>query len=356
MKNRNYIFLFIFLGIGIYFLFQSYQKNHWQDFKFINLETFKNKKKSLKVLTYSSFAGVYGPGRIIKKQFEAFCDCKVQWFLAEDSTALWQRFVLIPEVDVVIGWDQITLQSAGTLNWEDLSKLKNNLLKKSSSQLKPDESFFQNPYFLPLDWSPIGFIRRENKQSLFSLKTLYKISGKLSFPEPRTSSLGLQFYYWIYELFEGDQKEIESFLKKLKAKVYGPVFSWSLAYGFFQKGQSDRGLSYLSSLIYHQTEEPNKTYLFSPFKEGHPYQVEFLSISKTSENKQLALKFAEFLFSKDIQNLIMNTNYMFPVSQEIPSHSLLNLKSLKLISYKRLNEFIKKKKVLLQLWEQSLYE
>ena len=71
-----------------------------------------SQKETVKVLTYSSFAGVYGPGRMIKTQFESLCECKVLWFLAEDSTALLQRFTLLSDIDVVIGWDQITLKSA----------------------------------------------------------------------------------------------------------------------------------------------------------------------------------------------------------------------------------------------------
>ena len=298
-------------------------------------------KKSLKVLTYSSFAGVHGPGRIIKEKFEAFCECEVHWFLAEDSTALWQRFSIVPEIDLVIGWDQITLKSAGSAVWENLSELQ--------------KSPFPNSHFLPLNWSPIGFLYKEGTTPVFSLKSLYKIQGTISFPEPKTSTLGLQFYYWIYEVFAGDRKQVSDFLSQLKNKVYGPVFSWSMAYGFFQKGQTDMGLSYLSSLLYHQKTEQNKAYFFADFTEGHPYQIEFLSVSKTSKNKQLALDLAGFLLSTDIQQLIQKTHYMFPVYQGLKVPKLLNLKSVQLISYQKLDEFIKQKNELLELWKKNLY-
>ena len=162
-------------------------------------------------------------------------------------------------------------------------------------------------------------------------------------------------YYWIYEVFKGDEKQIADFLKKLKNKIYGPVFSWSLAYGFFQKGQTDMSLSYLSSLLYHQKEQPGDSYSFSYFEEGQAYQIEYISVSRNSNSRELALKFAEFLLSKKIQKEIQERHYMFPVSKEIVDHKFLKQKPIKFISYRRLNEFISRKKDMLKLWEDSLY-
>ncbi len=312
-------------------------------------------KKILKVLTYSSFAGVYGPGRDLKEIFKSFCECELQWFLAEDSTALSQRFALIPGIDVVIGWDQITLQSAEKGQWENLDLLKEKFIKEGIHRDFGKESFLQNPYFFPLDWAPIGFIHKDKNRSLESLKSLYKIKGKISLPEPHSSTLGLQFYYWIYEVFEGNAQDLFHFLKTLKNKIYGPVFSWSLAYGFFQKGQTDMGLSYLSSLLYHQKEDKGKPHFFAYFKEGHPCQFEFFSISKKSKNKKLALVFATFLLSKEAQKLIQEKHYMFSVSKEIGTHKLLKQEQVKFISYKRLNDFIHNKEDLLKMWEKTLY-
>ena len=312
------------------------------------LQTNSSAKTILKVLTYSSFAGVYGPGRTIKEQFERVCQCQLKWFLTEDSTALWQRFSILSKIDIVLGWDQITLSAVQNQPWENLHFL------KQFVQFE-DSPFLKNPYFIPLDWSPIGFLYKGKGPSVSSLKSLPKIKGSISFPEPRASSLGLQFYYWIYEVFKGDKRQIASFLKQLKDKVYGPVFSWSLAYGFFKKGQTDMGLSYLSSLLYHQKQEKDQNYIFANFTEGQAYQLEFFSLSKKSKNKDLAIQFAKFLLSKKIQKLLLDTHYMFPVSRTLPSHSLLNSSSLKLISYQKLDEFIKHKKELLHLWEETTH-
>ena len=314
------------------------------------------KKPRLKVLAYSSFSGVYGPGRKIQAQFETFCECEVQWFFSEDSTALLQRFLLISHIDLVIGWDQITLPLAENTLWEDLSFLKEELVKKKLSF--EQEDFFKTPYFLPFAWSPIGFIYRDPMDIhplKGTLKSLFYVKGQISFPEPRSSSLGLQFYYWIYEIFKGDKELITHFLTSLKKKIYGPVFSWSLAYGFFQKGKTEMGLSYLSSLIYHHKEEKTKPYFFATFKEGHPYQVEFISISNKGKNKDLAKSFAKFLLSKNIQENIRETHYMFPLAKNLSSHPLLKTHTIHLISYSQLKDFINQKEELLNVWEDILY-
>ena len=314
-----------------------------------------SERKTLRVLTYSSFSGVYGPGRILKERFESFCECEVQWFLTEDSTALLQRFLMVPDIDMIIGWDQITGVSAGNEEWEDLSFLKEDFIKTKTQNDFGAGIFFQNPSFLPIHWAPIGFLYKKKELNIKSLKTLYEIKGKISFPEPRASSLGLQFYYWIYEVFKRDTKQISDFLNKLKQKVYGPVFSWSLAYGFFQKGQVDMSLSYLSSLLYHQKEEPEKPYFFSYFEEGQAYQVEYVSVSQSAKNKKLAFDFLKFLLSEEAQKLIQERHYMFSVSKKMSVHFLLKEKSVQLISYKWLDEFIKNKQPFLKLWEKNLY-
>ena len=315
----------------------------------------------LKVLSYSSFTGVYGPGPALKKQFEQTCQCEVQWFLAEDSTALLKNFLMIKKIDMVLGWDQITKRQANKDLWEKISGFNNKVFLESQSLSNPNSQnktpphqkvlrLFKNDFFIPFDWSPIGFIYKDKVYKISSLKDLSDFKAKISFPEPRASNLGLQFYYWIYEYFNGDTQKIAEFLKSLKNKVYGPVFSWSQAYGFFRKGQTQLSLSYLSSLLYHQKE--GQEYFFADFpKEQQAYHVEFFSISKKSKNKNLAFKFAQLLLSKEGQEILLDKNYMFPIS---PDYSL-SFKSIQPLQYNKLEEFLTQKQELLKLWEQALY-
>ena len=305
----------------------------------------------LKILTYSSFAGAYGPGPLLKNEFEKHCSCEVQWFLSEDSTLLSQRFHLLPAIDIVLGWDQITKLSTNPTAWESLFALQKNYSTPQFLKFIDSKPNTQDEFFIPYNWSPIGFLARKSpekkgKIQVSSLEDLKKFSGRFSIPEPRTSNLGLQFYYWLYEVYKGDFEKIAEYLNQIKDQLYGPVPSWSLAYGFFRKGQTDLGFSYLSSLLYHQKEEPHKKYFFLTFESAHPYQVEFFSISKKSKNKNLAFRFAKLLLSEKGQKIVSDKNYMLPISSAYEFEDMPEL-----LSYHLLDEFMTKRKELLELWE-----
>ena len=317
-------------------------------FSFVFFKFFPSKEKQpyLKILTYSSFSGVYGPGRRLQTLFEAYCHCRIQWILVEDSTRILQRLKLKIPVDVALGFDQITIREFKNENWK--------LLNLKPYSLIPEMLSHKTKHFIPIDWSPIGFIYRNSKTRLVqSLKKDLFLAEKISLPEPRTSTLGLQFYYWIYSSFSGDISLIKNFLEELKKKIYGPISSWSLSYGFFQKGHVDMSLSYLTSLAYHS--EKSTAYQFSYSEQGHPYQVELAGIPDSCSNCSLASDFLNFLMTEQAQKIIMKHNYMFPVIQNIKTSPFSSLKIPSLISYRDLSHFLNQKKKLLKIWNDTLY-
>ena len=306
----------------------------------------KPKQKTLKVLTYSSFVGLYGPGRELQKKFENICDCSLEWFVVEDSTTLLQRLKLIPFLDVVIGLDQISLQESQKEKWKDISSLEIDLAHPWKK--------WRDSFFIPLDWAPVGFIfKKQTSVSLKKLKDFSQFSGTLSFPEPESSTLGLQFYYWIYTVFSQDKKKIEIFLNQIKNKIYGPLFSWSLSYGHFQKGRVDMSLSYLTSLLYHREQE-DFSYSFLVLEEGHPYQVEFVAQPLSCESCFLGQRFIQFLMTPWAQKVIQKKHYMFSVMQD-QQPFMEDVQKIKFISYQGLQDFIQNKKDLLSLWKKQLY-
>ena len=335
MIQKISYFLFVFLIVGI------------SSYYFWNKNSSSLQKRSLKILTYSSFAGLYGPGRPLQKKFESFCDCKVEWFIAEDSTALLQRLHILPSIDVVIGFDQLSLVEQGKFKWKKIPPMNRPFYKEVEK--------WNSDFLIPIDWAPISFIVKDSKEGISHLKKLHHIKSKISFPSPTSSTLGLQFYYWIYETFLGNVKDIKTFLNQMKNKIYGPVFSWSLSYGYFQKGRVSMSLSYITSLAYHIKEEQDFSYKASYFKEGHPYQVEFAAIPESCENCSVAFRFVKFLLSSDSQALIRDKHYMFPVVKDVDKNPSIHFKIPKLISYDRMNEFIKKKDYLLKIWKENLY-
>ena len=305
-----------------------------------------SKKPVLRILTYSSFVSLYGPGRRLQKEFEKTCFCKIEWVVAEDSTGLIQRLALPLKTDLVIGLDQLSLLKTNHLLWKKLSVRKELFV--------PEVKEFLDSSFIPINWAPIGWIYKAGGlKPPARLLDMPLLQGKISFPDPHSSTLGRQWYYWIYSYFSGRREEIKNFLQKLKPKIYGRINSWSLAYAFFQKGHSDMSLSYLSSLAYHSGENSKSPYRFAYFKEGHPYQVEFAGILKTEKNTAAA--FVKFLLSGSAQTLIMETHYMFPAIKGVSNTVFLKLKPPDLISYKDIKSFQAQQPALLKLWQDTLY-
>ena len=281
-------------------------------------------KPVLYVTAYSSFLSLTGPGRFLKDKFESRCSCKIQYAKAADSAGLLQRAALPVKQDLIIGLDQLSLEEA------DLSLFEKTPLSQPENLLPEMQNL---PYPCPpLNYAPIGWIVRGNRGPK-SFPDLLR-EEKISFPDPRTSSLGLLLLYWLNNSFRGDEEALKNFLQKLKPKVYGGSLpSWSLSYGFFQRGRVRVSLSYLSSLAYHAIEEGQSKaadrisaddaqqaapqYQFAVFKGGVPRQTEFACVLKKSRQKKSARQFVNFLLSREAQDIIMRRNYMFPATQNV---------------------------------------
>ena len=297
----------------------------------------------LKIMVYSSFLSPYGPAYEIQKQFEKNCECQIQWMRVEDSTLMIQRLKLRSDglgVDVVLGLDQLTFNTSHQ-KWKKINISKKNLISKAQQWVQI--------FTMPISWAPLTFIAKKQEnlpQSIPSLLDPY-LRKKISIPHPRSSTIGFQFYFWIFSLF----KDTKSFLRSFKPQVYTVSHSWSSSYGLFQKDFVPLTFSYQTSIIYHLVEE-KKQYFSAYFSEGHPYQVELAAIPETCIQCDLAQDFLKFLLKENIQKILMTKNYMFPVTKDVVQGTPFeNLKELPLISYKKIDSFLLKKDEHLKNWD-----
>ena len=302
-------------------------------------------------MVYSSFLSPYGPALDIQEKFEKDCSCHLRWMKVEDSTLMAQRLKLRSDglgVDVVLGLDQMTLFEAEN-KWKKISVEKLNFNEIGYQWIYKTQK--TNISAIPITWAPLTFISRtpleESKNSLETFESLLhsKWEKGITLPHPRSSTLGLQFYFWIFSLLDD---KIFEFLNLFKKQVYTFSHSWSNSYGFFQKGLVDLTFSYQTSLIYHLTEE-DQIYYSLNFSFGHPYQVEFAVIPQTCKECELANQFIQFLLREDIQKILMEKNYMLPIMENVSTHTPFEkLNKLKLISYKKMEDFLNQKKSFLQ--------
>ena len=276
-------------------------------FFFLNKNIEKSAK--LKVLTYSSFVSDWGAGPILEKEFEKQCQCDLQFISVGSAGLLLTSFKVYKNIDAIMGLtnvDQISTQNQN--EFMDLSLLfkKINFVEAINKIYKTKADKHYPAIFLPYDWAPLSFLYdSQNFNQVLQEENLIDMSKKTLGVDFKRSSLGPSLKKWLHY-----KKQIGQEL------LIGRIFpSWSQMYGFFT--QSPKGFlifSYLTSLVYHW-ERGELQYKFVPLQR-HPYQMEFLAISKNTKQKNLALSFANFILSVRAQKVLMRKNYMLPVSPE----------------------------------------
>ena len=241
-------------------------------------------KPVLTVYTYDSFAADWGPGPVVKKAFEADCNCELKLVALEDGVSLLNRLRMEgknSKADVVLGLDNNLLDAAS----------KTGLFAKSG--VAADKNKLKNP--------PQSL--KELVESVQNWRVIYE--------DPRTSTPGLGLLLWMQKVYGDNAPQA---WQKLAKKTVTVTKGWSEAYGLFLKGESDLVLSYTTSPAYHILEEKKDNYATANFSEGHYLQVEVAARTAASKQPELAQKFLQFMVSPAFQNAIPTGNWMYPVA------------------------------------------
>jgi thiamine transport system substrate-binding protein len=294
---------------------------------------------TIRVLSYSGFVASWGPGPELAKRFENRTGIKVDFRDAGDAGLLMKKLELFPS-DVVIGLDEIRLDDARTASrWHEIPK-----------NLVIDPRWTQ-PDFVAFDWAPMAFIYREGEvEPPTSLQDLLheRFRGAITLMDPRTSAPGLQFVSWVLDELGLEQAEV--FLKALKPNVHSVSSGWTQAYGLFSKRQAKLALSYLTSPVFHWTQDKDLSYQAAVFKGGHPVHVEYAGIPATCEQCAASEQFLRFLVEVQTQKLIMQKNVMFPVVPgAIEGSEFQNLPQVELRASVKMNS----RDSIFALWQQS---
>ena len=267
-------------------------------------------KPVLTVYTYDSFAADWGPGPVVKKAFEADCNCELKLVALEDGVSLLNRLRMEgknSKADVVLGLDNNLLDAAS----------KTGLFAKSgvAADAVNVPGGWNNDTFVPFDYGYFAFVYDKNKlkNPPQSLKELVESdqNWRVIYQDPRTSTPGLGLLLWMQKVYGDDAPQA---WQKLAKKTVTVTKGWSEAYGLFLKGESDLVLSYTTSPAYHILEEKKDNYAAANFSEGHYLQVEVAARTAASKQPELAQKFLQFMVSPAFQNAIPTGNWMYPVA------------------------------------------
>jgi thiamine transport system substrate-binding protein len=272
----------------------------------------------------------WGPGPWVAQEFKRQSGIDVKYQDGGDAGLLLAKLRLFPS-DVVVGLDQFGLDEAkGQFEWKSV---------------------------IAIDWAPLTFVFRRNETAPpHRLDDLLdsRFKNKISLEDPRTSSPGLQFLFWVLDI-KGIKKGFD-YLKALKPNVRAVSPSWSSAYGLFQKHQADLVFSYLTSPIYHWINEKGpeaRSYSAAVFEEGLPIQTEYAVIAQSSPKIEAAQKFLVFLQSPEVQKKLMLSNYMFPVTKDLTEQTRFSeLPTFEKRNFKNYSELLKSKKELLEKWQE----
>ncbi len=267
-------------------------------------------KEKLTVYTYESFTAEWGPGPQVKKNFEVTCDCEVSFVSVADGVALLNRVKLegaATKADIVLGLDTNLTADA-----------------KATGLFAPHGAVsdinvpggWDDDIFVPFDYGYFAVVydTEKLKNPPQSLKDLIEgdPNQKIVIQDPRTSTPGLGLVLWIKSVY-GD-KAADAWAK-LKGRVLTVTPGWSEAYGLFTKGEAPMVLSYTTSPAYHIISEKTERYQAAAFSEGHYLQIEVAAITKRGAQNALSEKFMAFMTGPGFQDVIPETNWMFPAGR-----------------------------------------
>ncbi|MEJ5184263.1 MAG: thiamine ABC transporter substrate-binding protein [Rectinemataceae bacterium] len=268
--------------------------------------------QELVVWTYDSFMSEWGPAASLAKGFEQQTGAKVRFISKGDGGALLSSLLdpsRKPNADVVIGLDDRQLEKA--LASDLFEKLPPDIGSDIPSSLKLDTSH----RLLPYDFGQFAFIwdSASGIKPPASLEDLTRpeYRKKVIIMDPRTSTPGLGFLAWTQAVYRDGWKD---YWKRLAPSLLMLAPSWDTGYGLFVKGEAPLVLSYSTSPAYHKAYEKSERYKALQFAEGHPQQIEFAGVLRTSTRKSLAIQFLAYLLSPQAQAMLPETQWMFPAN------------------------------------------
>lgn len=266
---------------------------------------------SLTIYTYDSFTAEWGPGPGVEKAFEAECGCDLNFVSVADGVALLNRVKLEgagSKADIVLGLDTNLVADARASGL-----FAPHGLEQSET---PVPGGWSDEMFVPFDYGYFAVIYDTEtvKSPPESLAEL--ISGdsdvKIVIQDPRTSTPGLGLLLWMKSVY-GD--EAAAAWEKLSPRVLTVTPGWGEAYGLFTSGEAPMVLSYTTSPAYHMIAEGSNRYQASAFSEGHYLQIEVAGLTKKGAENPLAKAFLEFMSGPGFQDIIPQTNWMFPAGK-----------------------------------------
>ena len=292
--------------------------------------------KAEETLTVYSYDSIEPWMKEIIPIFEKEYGVKVQLVTFGDAGEVLSKLIIEknnPQADVVVGIDNSYLQKA----------LQAGILipyKPENAKYIPEwiiKDFDSTFHLTPYDYGAIAIVYKKdvvkNPPKTFEDLTKPEWKGKLIVENPLTSSTGMAFLLWTIGVY-GDRWPY--YWEKLKQNDVIIVKGWSAGWEMWDKNQAPLFVSYATDPAYAACEE-NSTNIGAVFLNNTAYvQIEGAGIVKGTKHLKLAQEFINFLISKEAQEKLPTTQWMYPVNKEVKPPACfnyaLNVSSAKVIS------------------------
>lgn len=268
--------------------------------------------KTLTVYTYESFTAEWGPGPQVEKAFEAKCGCDLKFVSVADGVALLSRLRLEgaeTKADIVLGLDTNLIAEAKATGLFAPSGV-------DAAAATDVPGGWNDGTFVPYDYGYFAVVYDSEKLANPPKSLRELVDGdpaqKIVIQDPRTSTPGLGLLLWVRSVYGEQAPEAWA---KLKKRVLTVTPGWSESYGLFTKGEAPMVLSYTTSPAYHIVAEGTQKYKAAAFAEGHYLQVEVAGMTKSGAENPLAKEFLAFMTGPGFQDIIPETNWMFPAGK-----------------------------------------
>ena len=166
--------------------------------------------------------------------------------------------------------------------------------------------------FLPFDWGYLAFVADKDTAPVASFRALADSDLKIVIQDPRSSTPGLGLLMWVHAAEGENAGQVWA---DLADNIVTVTPGWTEAYNLFLAGEADAVLSYTTSPAYHLIAEGDDTKTAWAFEAGNYLQVEVAGKLAATDQPELADRFMAFIASPAFQQVIPETNWMYPATE-----------------------------------------
>ncbi len=269
-------------------------------------------ERSITLYCYDTFSSEWGSGPTLIPLFEEETGIKVNVVSTGDAVEMLSRAIMEGDdcqADLIMGIsdDQAsTAYESGIFTSYESPELAN---VDDSLEFDPEHRL------IPFDYGVFAFVWDSESDipaptCLDDLRDpVYK--DKIILIDPRTSSVGLGLLLWTIDVY-GEEGYLD-WWKDVGANALTIADGWSSAYGLFTEGEAPLVISYTTSPVYHVLWEDSTRYQALIFPEGHHRTIESIGILESSDNKEEARMFVDFILTEGQAETAI-ANSMYPVN------------------------------------------